>query len=57
MQIGQAQLLTRDPRQDIVLISGEIWSLGEARKRIWLQGAMPRQNIGLWLMEFVKCYG
>jgi hypothetical protein len=57
MQIGQAQLLTRDPRQDIVLISGEIWSHGEARKRIWLQGAMPRQNIGLWLMEFVKCYG
>jgi hypothetical protein len=57
MQIGQAQLLTGDPRQDTVLMSRELWSHGEAKNRMWLQGAVPRQNTGQWLMEFVKCYG
>ena len=57
MQIRQAQLLTGDPGQDTALMSGEIWSHGEAKNRMWLQGAVSRQNIGLWLMELVKCYG
>ena len=57
MQIEQAQLLTRDPRQDIVLMFGEIWSHGEAKNRMWLQGAVLKQNIRLWLTKFVKCYG
>ena len=33
---------------------GEIWSHDEARNRMWLQGAVPRQNIGLWLKRILE---
>lgn len=34
MQIGQTQLLARDPHEDAILMSRETWSHGETRNKM-----------------------